>query len=57
MSVFKLIEDAEVMEIGVQEDSSIANKQLGKINFPKGAIIGALLRTGRNVTPQRRSHH
>ena len=51
MSVFKLIEDAEVMEIGVQEDSSIANKQLGKINFPKGAIIGALLRQGEMLLP------
>lgn len=51
MSVFKLIEDAEVMEIGVQEDSSIANKQIGKINFPKGAIIGALLRQGEMLLP------
>ncbi len=51
MSIFKLIEDAEVMEIGVQEDSSIANKQIGKINFPKGAIIGALLRQGEMVLP------
>lgn len=51
MSVFKLIEDAEVMEIGVQEDSSIANKKIGKINFPKGAIIGALLRQGEMLLP------
>ena len=51
MSVFKLIEDAEVMEIGVQEDSSIANKLIGKINFPKGAIIGALLRQGEMLLP------
>ena len=51
MSVFKLIEDAEVMEIGVQEDSSISNKQIGKINFPKGAIIGALLRQGEMLLP------
>ena len=51
MSVFKLIEDAEVMEIGVQEDSSIANKQIEKINFPKGAIIGALLRQGEMLLP------
>lgn len=51
MSVFKLIEDAEVMEIGVQKDSSIANKKIGKINFPKGAIIGALLRQGEMLLP------
>ncbi len=49
MSVFKLIEYAEVMEIGVEEDSSIVNKQIGKINFPKGAIIGALLRRGEMI--------
>ncbi|MBC8287523.1 MAG: Trk system potassium transporter TrkA [Nitrospinae bacterium] len=51
MSVFKLIEDAEVMEIGVEEDSFIANKLIGKINFPKGAIIGALLRQGEMLLP------
>jgi len=52
MSVFKLIEDAEVMEIGVEEDSSIVDKQIGKINFPKGAIIGALLRQGEMMLPR-----
>ena len=51
MSVFKLIEDAEVMEIEVEEDSFIASKQMGKINFPKGAIIGALLRKGEMIIP------
>lgn len=51
MSVFKLIEDAEVMEIGVEEDSFISNKQIGKINFPEGAIIGALLRQGEMLLP------
>ncbi len=51
MSVFKLIEDAEVMEIEVEEDSSIANTQIGKINFPKGAMIGALLRQGEMLLP------
>ena len=51
MSVFKLIEDAEVMEIGVDENSSIVNKQIAKIKFPKDAIIGAVLRRGEMLLP------
>jgi trk system potassium uptake protein TrkA len=51
MSVFKLIEDAEVMEIGVDENSSIVNKKMGKIKFPKDAIIGAVLRKGEMLLP------
>ena len=51
MSVFKLIEDAEVMEIGVEPDSSIVDKQISKIKFPKEAIIGAILRKGEMLVP------
>lgn len=51
MSVFKLIEDAEVMEIGVEEDSSIVNKQISKIKFPQDSIIGAVLRKGEMLLP------
>jgi len=51
MSVFKLIEDAEVMEIGVDENSSIVNKKIGKIKFPQDAIIGAVLRKGEMLLP------
>lgn len=51
MSVFKLIEDAEVMEIGVEPDSSIVEKQISKIKFPKEAIIGAILRKGDMLIP------
>jgi trk system potassium uptake protein len=51
MSVFKLIEDAEVMEIGVDENSSIVNKPIAKIIFPKDAIIGAVLRRGDMLLP------
>ncbi len=51
MSVFKLIEDAEVMEIEVEENSSIANKQIVNIKFPKGAMIGAVLRKGEMLLP------
>ncbi len=51
MSVFKLIEDAEVMEIGVDENSSIANKKIAKVKFPENAMIGALLRKGEMMVP------
>ena len=51
MSVFKLIEDAEVMEIGVELDSSIVDKQISNIKFPKEAIIGAILRKGEMLIP------
>ena len=51
MSVFKLIEDAEVMEIGVDENSSIVNKKISKIKFPKDAMIGAILRKGEMLLP------
>ena len=51
MSVFKLIEDAEVMEIGVEPDSSIVDKQISNIKFPNEAIIGAILRKGEMLIP------
>ena len=51
MSVFMLIEDAEVMEIGVEPDSSIVDKQISNIKFPKEAIIGAILRKGEMLIP------
>jgi trk system potassium uptake protein TrkA len=51
MSVFKLIEDAEVMEIGVDDNSSIVNKKISKVKFPENAIIGALLRKGEMIVP------
>jgi trk system potassium uptake protein TrkA len=51
MSVFKLIEDAEVMEIGVDTNSSIINKKIGKVKFPENSMIGALLRKGEMMVP------
>ncbi|GJL77051.1 MAG: Trk system potassium transport protein TrkA [Nitrospinaceae bacterium] len=51
MSVFKLIEDAEVMEIGVDANSSIVNKKIAKVKFPENAMIGALLRKGEMMVP------
>ena len=51
MSVFKLIEDAEVMEIGVDDNSSIVNHKIAKVKFPENAMIGALLRKGEMMVP------
>ncbi|MDA0691378.1 MAG: Trk system potassium transporter TrkA [Nitrospinae bacterium] len=51
MSVFKLIEDAEVMEIGVDANSAIVNKKIAKVKFPENAMIGALLRKGEMMVP------
>ena len=51
MSVFKLIEDAEVMEIGVDDNSSIVNQKIAKVKFPANAMIGALLRKGEMMVP------
>ncbi len=53
MSVFKLIEDAEVMEIMVDPDSSIVNKKLSKLKFPKEAMLGAILRHGEMMVPNK----
>ena len=39
------------MEIGVEPDSSIVDKQISKIKFPKEAIIGAILRKGEMLIP------
>ena len=51
MSVFRLIEEAEVMEIGVDDNSSIVNKKIAKVKFPENAMIGALLRKGEMMVP------
>ena len=40
-----------LMEIGVEPDSSIVDKQISKIKFPKEAIIGAILRKGDMLIP------
>ena len=39
------------MEIGIEPDSSIVDKQISKIKFPKEAIIGAILRKGEMLIP------
>ena len=50
-SVYKLIEDAEVLEIRVDAESSIVNKKISKIKFPEDAIIGTILRKGEMMVP------
>lgn len=51
ISVFKLIEDAEVMELVVDANSSIAGNKISNLEFPQDAIIGAILRQGEMMVP------
>lgn len=52
-AVYKLLEeDAEVMEIMVDVDSSIANKKISNIKFPAGAKIGTILRKKEMIVPK-----
>ena len=53
ISVFKLIEDAEVMELMVDARSSIAGKKISNLNFPRDAMIGAILRHGEMTLPDK----
>ncbi|MDP7557462.1 MAG: Trk system potassium transporter TrkA [Nitrospinaceae bacterium] len=51
ISVFKLIENAEVMELVVDANSTIAGNKISKLKFPKDAIIGAVLRQDEMMVP------
>ena len=51
ISVFKLIEDAEVLELVVDANSTIAGNRISDLNFPKDAMIGAILRQGEMLAP------
>ena len=51
ISVFKLIEDAEVMELVVDVNSSIAENKISDLKFPNDAMIGAILRQGEMMVP------
>ncbi len=53
LSVFKLIEDAEVIEISIDPDSSIVGNKICKLKFPQDAIIGAILRKGEMMFPDK----
>jgi len=51
ISVFKLVEDAEVMELVVDANSTIAGNKVSDLKFPKDAMIGAILRQGEMMVP------
>ena len=51
ISVFKLIENAEVMELLVDANSTIAGNKISKLKFPKDAMIGAVLRQDEMMVP------
>lgn len=53
LSITKLGDsDAEAIELIVEEGSEIAKKQLDKIRFPKGSILGAIVRNGTMLLPK-----
>lgn len=45
-------EQAEVIEAEAMETSDIVNTPLSKVNFPPGAILGAIVRNGDIIIPQ-----
>jgi trk system potassium uptake protein TrkA len=51
ISIFKLIEDAEVMELVVDAKSTIAGNRISNLDFPEDAMIGAILRQGEMLAP------
>jgi len=51
ISVFKLIEDAEVLELVVDANSTIAGNMISDLSFPTDAMIGAILRQGEMLPP------
>ncbi len=53
LSIAKLGDsDAEAIELMVEEGSEISKKQLEKIRFPKGSILGAIVRNGAMLLPK-----
>ena len=42
--------DADVIELKVNENSSICNKKIGDIEFPKTAVVGGVIRNNRSKT-------
>ena len=43
--------DAEVLELVVNEKAKACNKKVSSIHFPRDAVIGAILRSGKVVLP------
>lgn len=53
LSIAKLGDsEAEAIELVVGEDSEIVKKQLNKIRFPKGSMLGAIVRNGKMLLPK-----
>ncbi|MCP5007112.1 MAG: Trk system potassium transporter TrkA, partial [Planctomycetes bacterium] len=53
LSITKLGDsDAEAIELVVEAGSEIAKKKLNKIRFPKGSILGAIIRNGTMLLPK-----
>jgi len=42
--------DADIIELKVNENSSICNKKIGDIEFPKTAVVGGVIRNNRSKT-------
>ncbi|PIQ96799.1 MAG: Trk system potassium transporter TrkA [Nitrospinae bacterium CG11_big_fil_rev_8_21_14_0_20_56_8] len=51
ISVFRMIEQAEVMEVVVESGSHIAQKPFSKLKFPDDAKLGAVIRKGEMLIP------
>lgn len=52
LSIAKLCRsEAEVIELVAEEGSKIVGKQLAKVHFPEGAILGAIVRNGSMLIP------
>ena len=43
---------AEAMEINVGDDSRVAGKSLAETHFPKGCVVGAIIRGDEVITPR-----
>lgn len=53
LSVTTLKENgAEILELVAKEDSEIVNKPLGKVKFPKDALVGAVIKNEQVIIPR-----
>jgi trk system potassium uptake protein TrkA len=54
VAVTLLESGAEMMELRVPQGSQVAGRPLSKVGFPKGALVGAILREGKVIIPSGR---
>jgi len=53
LSIAKLGDsEAEAIELVIEEGSEIMKKQLKKVRFPKGSMLGAIVRNGKMLLPK-----